>query len=176
MVSRPKILQFLIGLLIVIKYEILLFPLSRHTLDIRDMIAEILESNVDPLIFLAEDNQHNIADLQLTNTGFPSSPANIEVMHIKIVDIEFWVRLKEVFLVVETESKCFKTLEEQFHILPRDVLIRLLQIAIEDILCIVGIILIQEGGLRPEPSLNEAYLHLLACLLLNNEPDVTLMV
>ena len=56
-----KIFQFFIGLFLIIKNKILLFPLTRLTFDLRNIVFEIIKANVNSLIFFAQNNHHDIA-------------------------------------------------------------------------------------------------------------------
>ena len=118
-ILRSHILQLLVCLHIVIQNKILLFPLPRHTFDIRHLVLQIFQPNIYPFILLTQNHHHDVTDPQLPKTRLPEPPTHIEVVHIKVIDVELRIGLKKALLVVQRKGQSFKRLVKQLHILLR---------------------------------------------------------
>ncbi len=99
-----QIFEFFKGLFLIVKNEILLFSFSSLTMDVWYFVRQVLASNIYPLIFFTQNYQHDVADFEMSETRLPVLFGNVVVMNVQIIDILFWIGLKERFLVTETEG------------------------------------------------------------------------
>lgn len=104
----------------------------------------------------------------------------VERFQVKIIDVFLSVALEEGFLVYETEGQGLKALVKQLHVLLAYFRLScfslLVVFPVEDISCIVNLVILHFLSVGPHSSLDEPNLRLLVQLMLNLEPNIALVV
>lgn len=103
-VWSSQIFEFLKSFFLVIKNEILFFSFSSFAMDVWYFIGQVLSSNIYPLIFFAENDQHYVTDFEMSEAWLPVLFGHVEVMNVQIINILLRIGLKESFLVTETKG------------------------------------------------------------------------
>lgn len=94
----------------VIQNKVFCFSFPRLALDIGDWVGEVIEADINPFVFFAEHDEHDIGNFQLTEAGFSALFADVEVMDVQVVEVGLGVGLEEVLFVVKTEGEALKAL------------------------------------------------------------------
>jgi len=173
-----NVLQILKRLTIwLLKFEInlFLFVFIRAGYNIWKLILKRFQTYVSSFLLLWQNHDHYFLYLQFR--CFVSwNCFYVEVLHVKIINMSFWVVNKELFFFKQTKSQSFKALVELFHIFMALIIVFWSCVPVKHISSIRYLFFLHTFVITPDSGFYKMNLQLLLLLKLDRKPHVSSVI